>query len=126
MVTGTVVLVGIAVGGTLVAGRLVGGTGVLVAVGVSVSVGVGVLVGVGVALGGVVAVGKESTRVVTGAYAATGVPFGAPRGVANAKKSVPPMIRHPNRIMPTPSSIGRIVVMVRSFSMGFSYKISGN
>ncbi len=105
------------------AGGLVGGTGVLVAVGVSVSVGVGVLVGVGVALGRTVAVGKVITRV----DATTGVAFEwSPLGVAKAKKRVPPMIRHPNKTMPTPRSIGKIDVMVRFCSIIFPYKIAGH
>lgn len=118
---GTTVLVGTTVGGTRVAGGLVGGTGVLVAAGGSVGIGVGVLVGVGVALGWIVAVGKESTRVDT----ATGVPVEVPRGVASAKKRVPPMRRHPNRTMPTPSNIGKTDVRVRFCSIDFSYKIPG-
>lgn len=122
-VGGITVLVGMAVDGIRVTGRLVGGTGVLVASGVSVGKGVGVLVGVGVALGGIVAVGKVSTRV----DAATGVASElSPRDEANAKNSVPPMKRHPNRTMPPPNRKGRTDWIERFCSIDLPYKMADN
>ena len=99
--------VGAAVAGTFVDGGLVGGIGVLVNGGVFVGAGVNVLVGLGVALGGVVAVGKELTRVA----ARVGV-AGLSCGLS-AKKSVPPINRHPKRAMPPAARKGAIDESVR-------------
>lgn len=110
---------GASVGGFLVTGALVGGTGVLVKAGVLVDTGVDVRVGLGVVLGWVVVVGKDITRVATG-VSVTGLICGL-----SVTKSVPPISIHPSKAMLPAMRKGMMDERVRFCGIDSSYKIPG-